>query len=157
MKTIKQYIVVILILVPVLILVIIRSVSTNHFKPDTKKLAEPSVLKSNLINSNEMGALSGKTLLILFDEEKVTGTGSSFAGEVLNIPTDDILEKSNFQRIRKHNGPVVIFSSDVSLAARMWMILSQMGIDKLYLLTEDKDNESFKNKFRPDSLTRPEL
>ncbi len=157
MEIIKQYRVVILILLPILILVIIRSVSTNHFKPDAKKLAEPSVLRSNLINSKELDAISGKTLLIILGEVKITGTNSFYPGEVLNISPDSILEKSNFNRIKNHNGTIILFSSNVSLSARMWMILSQMGIERLYILTEDKDNESFKNKFRPDSLTRPEL
>jgi len=50
-----------------------------------------------------------------------------------------------------------LVSSDASVSARMWMFLSQMGIENLFILTTDRENESFKNKFRPDTLTRPEL
>ena len=157
MGIIKKYRVVIIILVPLLILVIIRSVGINHFKLDAKKLAEPSVSRTNLINSSEMAALSGEVLLINLGDGKIEGTDSNSKAEILNIPPVALLEKSNLNKISKHNGPVLIFSPDPSVSSRMWMLLGQMGIKTLYILTNDKDNESFKNKFRPDTLTGPEL
>ncbi|MBK7133990.1 MAG: hypothetical protein IPH69_14540 [Bacteroidales bacterium] len=153
----KQLKFALLILVPVLILVIIRSVNTNHFKPDAKKLAEPSVMRSNLISNEEMAATSGKILLINLDEGGAVSTGIGSNTEVLNITPDAILEKSTIKKLTGFKGKVVLVSTDVSVSARMWMFLSQMGIENLYILTSDKENESFKNKFRPDTLTRPEL
>lgn len=157
MKIFKQYRVVILILVTLLILVIIRSLSTNHFKPDAKKLAEPSVMRSNLISNEEMAALSGEIVLINLGEVKAEGIEPGSKTEVLNVTPDAILEKSTIKKLSGFNGTIVIFSSDASVSARMWMFLSQMGIENLFILTTDKENESFKNKFRPDTLTRPEL
>lgn len=146
-----------MIVIPVLILVIIRSVSTNHFKPDAPRLAEPSATGSNLISNDEIVSLSGEILLINLSEVKADIAEIVTETEVLNITPDAILEKSGFKKIASHKGSVVLYSSDVSVASRMWMFLSQMGIKNLYILTNDKNNESFKNKFRPDTLTRPEL
>lgn len=157
MKILKQYSVVIVILVTLLILVIIRSVSTNHFRPDAKKLADPSVMRSNLISNEEMAAISGKVLLINLDEDGAISTGISSNTEVLNITPDVILEKSTIKKLTGFKGKVILVSTDISVTARTWMFLSQIGIENLFILTADKENESFKNKFRPDTLTRPEL
>lgn len=157
MKILKQYSVVIVILVTLLILVIIRSVSTNHFRPDAKKLADPSVMRSNLISNEEMAAISGKVLLINLDEDGAVSTGISSNTEVLNITPDVILEKSTIKKLTGFKGKVILVSTDISVTARTWMFLSQIGIENLFILTADKENESFKNKFRPDTLTRPEL
>jgi hypothetical protein len=157
MKILKQYRLVIVILVTVLTLVIIRSVSTNHFKPDAKKLAEPSLMRSNLISNEEMAAISGEVLLINLGGVNAAGNENGSKTEVLSISPDAILDKSIIKRLSGFDGKIVLVSSDASVSARMWMLLSQMGIDNLYILTADKENESFKNKFRPDTLTRPEL
>jgi len=145
------------ILVTLLILVIIRSVSTNHFKPDAKKLAEPSVLRSNLISNEEMASISGELLLINLDEVNTESTLIGLKAEVLKISPEAVLEKPIIKKLSGYNGKIVLVSSDASVSARMWMFLSQMGIENLFILTTDRENESFKNKFRPDTLTRPEL
>jgi hypothetical protein len=157
MERLKQYRLVIVILVTVLTLVIIRSVSTNHFKPDAKKLAEPSVMRSNLISNEEMASISGEVLLINLGGANAEGDGNGSKTEVLSISPDAILDKSIIKRLSGFDGKIVLASSDASVSARMWMLLSQMGIDNLFILTADNENESSKNKFRPDTLTRPEL
>jgi hypothetical protein len=157
MKIIQQLKVAIMIVVPVLILVIIRSVGTNHFKPDTIALAESSVVRSNLISYDEMATLSGDILLINLDDTKVNIDSIGSNTEVMNIAPDAILEKSNFKKISGYSGSVVLFSSDPSGVSRMWMFLSQICIKILFILTNEKDSESFKYKFQPDTMTRPEL
>jgi hypothetical protein len=62
------------------------------------------------------------------------------------------LNKNNFSLIGKHNGPVLLYSADPGLSARIWMLLSQMGRRNIYILTDSTDNEILKYKFRPDSL-----
>lgn len=157
MQKMKQFKFALLILVPVFILVIIRSVSTNHFKPDTKKLAEPSVLRSNLISSEDLASVSGEILIINLGEVNAQGTLIGLKTEVLNINPEAVLERPIIKKLSGYKGKIVLASSDASVSARMWMFLSQMGIKDLYILTNDKDNESIKNKFRPDTITRPEL
>jgi len=157
MKILKQYRIAIVILIPVLILVIIRSTSTSHFKPDAKKLAEPSVMRSNLISKEEMSSISGEIVLIKVGDIKAEGIVTGSNTEVLNITPEAVLEKPIIKKLSGFNGIIVLVSPDESVSARMWMFLSQMGIKNLYILTNDKENESFKNKFRPDTLTRPEL
>jgi hypothetical protein len=155
MNIIKNYKTVIIIVLPILILVLIRSLNGNHFRNDAKKWAEPSVLRTNLVNNEQADSLAGKKLVIELGGKnngiKVSGT------EVLKIPADSILSKSNIRIINKHNGPVFLCSDDEAVSVRVWMVLSQMGHNNIYILTGSTDNEVPENRFRPDSIIRPEL
>jgi len=139
------------IVLAILILVLIRSSGLNHFKNDAKKWAEPSVKQSNRITLEQAGSLKGKNLIINLD--KGTRPVAELPGDVQNIPADSVLIRSHVSVILKHDGPVMLFSSDPGLSARIWMILSQMGCRNIYILTNSSDNEVFKYKFRPDTLS----
>lgn len=155
MELIKKYKVSIMIVVPVLILVLFRSFGSNHFQSDSKKWAEPSVMRSNIVTSEKLSSLKGEVLLINLDGVK--SSGNLFTGKSLNITPDSVLDRNNVKVIHQHNGPVVLSSFEPAVSARIWMLLSQMGIKNLYILSNSTDNEVFKNKFRPDTLVRPEL
>jgi hypothetical protein len=150
MELLKKYRLVIIVVLPILILVLIRSTGLNHFKNDAKKRAEPSVKQSNIMIIEQAGSLSGKNLIINLDKE--VSQISKLTGDVQNIPADSVLTKNYVTMIMKHDGPVLLFSSDPGLSARIWMILSQLGCSNIYILTDKADNEVFKYKFKPDTL-----
>lgn len=155
MEIIKKYKEVITVVLIVLILVLIRSLGVNHFKNDAKRWAEPSVKQSNTINIEQYSTLSGRKLIINLDKD-VSGV-SQITMDVQNIPADSVLSKKYLKIIRKHDGPILLLSLETSVSARIWMVLSQMGYDNTYILTNNTDNEVFKYKFRPDTLPGPEL
>jgi hypothetical protein len=151
MELVKKYKLVIVVVFPILILVLIRSVGLNHVKNDVKKWAEPSVKQSNIITIDQAVSLKGKSLTINLDKDDVRIR--ELTGYVQNIPADSVLRKNHVSMILKHDGPVMLFSSDPGLSARIWMILSQMGCRNIYILSISSDNEVFKYKFRPDTLS----
>jgi hypothetical protein len=155
MKFIIRYKVIIAVVLPIVILVLIRSFWPNQFKVDAIRWAEPSFASLNTIPVNQMGTITGDRLIINLDEENFSI--SEQGNNILNIAADSVLIRNNLKVIRKHDGPVMLFSSEVDLSARIWMVLSQMGFDNLYILTDDTVNEVLKYKFRPDTLVRPEL
>jgi hypothetical protein len=155
MKIFNRYKVIIFVVLSVLILVFIRSFGTIHFKSDSKKWAEPSLTRSNIISIEKPGTLSGNKLFINLDTKINELAG--IAQDVKNISPDSILTKKYRNAILKHNGPVLLYSDDIANSARIWMIISQLGCRNIYILTSNTDNEVFKNKFRPDILTGPEL
>jgi hypothetical protein len=155
MEFIKRYKVVIAVVLPILILVLIRSFGIYHFKSDAKKWAEPSVIQSNIITREQFKALPGEKLIINMGED--TSVHNYITVASLNIPPDSVLSKNYIKTIRKHDGPVVLISTDPDISARIWMILSQMGCRNIFILTSDADNEELKHKFRSDTLVRPEL
>jgi hypothetical protein len=151
----RKYIVVIAIVLPVLILVLIRSFGTNHFKAGAKKWAEPSVSRSNIISQDQIGDLPGKKLIINLEEK---GNGlHDLKNEIVYVRPDSVLSNRNLTIIQKNSGPVLLFSSESGVSAKVWMLLSQLGYTNIYILTADPDNEVIKNKFRPDTLVRPEF
>lgn len=155
MRILKKYKFIIAIVLPIVILVIIKAVGKNHFKSDAAEWAKPSFLRSNIIKTDNIGSYPGEKLTINLDNG--TDSNNKVIGNSIRMTPDSVLVKNNFDLIRKHDGPVLLYSSDPAIAARIWMVLSQMGVEKIYILTSETDNEVFKNKFRPDTITRPEL
>ena len=155
METIKNYRIVIIFIVVVLILVIIRLALPGRFKPDATKWAKPSFDGSELITPEDFASLQGDNLVIALDDQAVPELPSDISK--VRISPDSILAEGNLKLIRKNEGTVALISADPSLSAKMWMILKQMGIKDLYIMTSENDNEALKNKFRPDTLFRPEL
>jgi hypothetical protein len=151
MEFIKKYRVVILIVSIILVLVIIRSSGLNHFKNDAKKWAGPSLQQSNTIAIEQSGTLQGQKLIINLD--KNTSLAAGIINEAHNIPPDSLLTKKYRNTILKHKGPVLLYSTEPGISARVWMILSQMGNKNIYILTDNTDNEVLKYNFRPDSLS----
>jgi hypothetical protein len=150
MELLKNYKVVVSVVLIVLILVVIRSASVNHFKSDAKKWAEPSFRQSNAINPEQVKLLKGNNLVISLDKDPIVLSG--ITGDLQNITADSILSKKHLSTILNHNGPVLLFSSDPGLSARIWMVLSQMGRKNIYILTSTIDNEVLRYKFQPESM-----
>jgi hypothetical protein len=154
MNIVYKYKVVFAVVLPILILVLIRSFGSNHFSSDAGKWAEPSVIQSNVLTTEQFRALSGEKMLINLG---VSPVAFNFPDHLaLSISPDSVLSKAYFKIIRKHAGPVVLFSADQSTSARIWMVLSQMGLRNIFILSSDNGNEVLKYKFRPDTLVRPE-
>jgi len=154
MELVKKYKIVILILVPVILLVILRLLGTNHFKPDAKRWAEPTFSGANIITSEKVETLAGKFLIVNLDSDKKSFPA---AYEILTSTPDAILNKDILERMHDFEGSILIYSSDISISSGVWMILSQMGMTNILVLTDDKNNESQKYEFRSDTMARPEL
>jgi hypothetical protein len=156
MEVIKKYKVVIISVILLLVLILIRSSGFSHFKNDTQKRVQPSLNKSNLITLREAGRLAGKSLII--NLSGVTPDQiKELSASVQNIPADSVLSKNHIKGIMKHEGPILLYSSEPGLSARIWMIISQLGCRNLYILTDSTDNDILKYKFRPvTDLNRPE-
>lgn len=152
MDLVKKYKAVIIVVLPVLILVLIRSLGSNHFKTDAKKWAEPSVLQSNIITTEKYGSLSGNILIIHLDEKKIANTG--IKGNEIEIVPDAILQSENLKKIKKNDGPVLLFSADPAISSRIWMVLSQLGCKNIFILTKEADNEVLKYKFHPETSVK---
>ena len=155
MKILKKYIIVIAIALPALILITFKTFNASGFKYDAKRWSMPSFNGSNLVSPSDTGTLQGEKLLVILDK----GNATEFDKSALKImiPPDAILERPYLKLMREHKGPILLISADPALSARIWMIISQTGIRNVYILTSGRDNEIFKNKFRPDTVTRPEF
>ena len=155
MKIVKKYIIVIAIALPVLILITVKTFNATGFKYDAKRWSIPSFNGSNLVSSSGISAIQGNKLIVILDSGSEEELNKSAV--TVRIPPNEILERKNLKLIREHKGAVLLYSADPSLSSRIWMLVSQTGLKNIYILTDSKDNEIFKNKFRPDTLARPEF
>jgi hypothetical protein len=135
MKFIKQYWLVLPLFLLAVILVLIRTFSQKNFRYDAVKWAEPSAIGSNILNEDQIATLSGEILLISLGNE--AAIDRQFQGNTMNINPESVLEKTNLMRIRKNNGPVILYSGDNSVSARVWMVLSEMGMKNIYILKKN--------------------
>jgi len=133
MKSLKQYRVILAVFLLVLILVLIRAISPCNFKYDAVKWALPSATGSNIITESQLDAMTGKKLLVDLGTEPVSG--GRFGNITLRMDPGSILYKPNIRLIRKNRGPVILYSENISEAAKIWMILSEMGVKDLYILS----------------------
>ncbi len=152
MKPVKKHIIIPLIILPLLVLIIIRTTSHSLFRYDAEKWARSSFDNSNI--RDKAVNTTDKELIISLDGEmnKIADQENN----TIPITADSIMSGKYITLIRDHDGPVLLSSSDDGLAARIWMILSQTGLKNIYILPSDKENEVFKYKFRTDNISRPE-
>lgn len=135
MNFLKQYWLILAILILVTLLVLIRSFSRESFRYDAVKWAEPSSRGSNMVTEDQIPSLGGDILLINLGHD--TPVNFQFPDKTMMINPELILKKTNLALIRKNKGPVILFSDDSSVPARVWMVVSEMGIKNIYILSED--------------------
>jgi hypothetical protein len=143
----REVIVIVLILI---LLILFRATGKNHFKSDAKKWAESSINQSEIVITEKLGLPAGKNLIINLDKD--TSRLKKNNSELWNMSPDSLLSKKYINSILKHDGPVLLYSANPGVSARVWMLISQMGRKKLYILSDKADNEVLKYKFKPDSL-----
>jgi hypothetical protein len=138
MKLLRQYWLVLSIILLAVILVLIRTYSHN-FRYDAVRWAEPSVLQSNILTEDQISAMSSDMLLITLGDGSPSIEKSQV--KIMQLNPESILEKANLSLIRKNKGPVILFSGDSSVSARVWMVLSEMGIKNIFILEDESRKE----------------
>ena len=154
MNIINKYKSVIAVILAVLLLICIKIFYPGGFKNDSSRWAHPSISQSNLVAPGDLSKMPGKKLIVDLDS-KVSGLTGDIVEEIHILP-DSVLNRKNLDRIKEHSGPVLLFSSDPALSSRIWMLIRQLGYENIYILSDNLDNELFKNELRPDTIARPE-
>jgi hypothetical protein len=154
MNLLKKYGIVSAIFLIILIAVLYRSLNHSGFRYDAPKHAESSISGSNIITEEQIKAF--QTDFLIIDLESTGLLKEKYNEITLEADPVSILRKKNIKKIERHKGPVILVSSENSISARIWMLLSQKGLKNLYILTQEEDFEVLKNKFRPDSISKPE-
>ena len=153
MGSVKKYLPVIIIVVPLIIAVILRSTGTGHFRYDAAKWAEPSISGENIITPGRLSQLKGDIMIINLGSDQLN---LSVYPKQTAVSADSVMTKKFMKTISSNNGPVVLCSDDPAVSARIWMLLSQTGIRDLYIFSPDSLNETIKEKFRTDTVISPE-
>lgn len=135
METLKKYRFVLAAVVLLAVPVLLRSFMPGIFRYDAVKWAGPSASGENIISPEKLQGIGGKILFVTLDKEclvpEMPGT------EVLATDPGDLFSGDVIRKIRRNDGPVVLCAGDSSVSARVWMVLSETGIRKLYILKKD--------------------
>ena len=138
MKFLRQYWLILSIIMLAVILVLIRTYCHN-FRYDAVRWAEPSVHGTNILTKDQIVAMNSDILLITLGNEDPAI--ENLQDKTLKLNPESIIEKPNLSLIKKNQGPVILFSDDNSVSARVWMVLSETGIRNVYILRDDSKNE----------------
>ena len=133
MKLLKRNWLILTIMVLVAAMVLVRSVRQNSFRYDAVRWAASSADGSNLISPDQI-ALAGEQVLLI-SLGNMTEVPAQFKEQTVMISPGEILGKEKLKLIRKNRGPVILSSDDPSVSARVWMVLSEMGIKNLFVLS----------------------
>lgn len=143
---------VILFLILILVLVLVRSFNPNLFRLDPVKAVEATQNNSNSITLAQLESLQTHYLVInlgsggKFDSVKIKNS--------INIPFENLLDKTNSNILKDSKDEIILYSADVSTTAKAWVILNQLGFKKLFILNPEVNTEVFKYKFQPDPTAR---
>jgi len=132
MEFLKQYRFVISIVLIVTSLILVRTFNQGNFRYDAVRWAEPSLSGSNILTEDEVKSLDGEKLII--DLGNNADVSKRFNESTRIIDPVSILEKENIRIMRGNKGPVILASGDISVSARIWMVLSEMGLKNLFIL-----------------------
>ena len=151
MNRIRQYLIIILIVIPIAILVVARTASRDHFKNDARKLAESSFSHSNIMTWKQFDADNSGILIINLGDQ--SDQMKKHQANRANIPVKELLGEESQKILRKHKGRILLYSGEPAISARAWMLLSELGYRNVYILLDEADNEVMKHTFSPDSAT----
>ena len=115
-----------------------KTFNQNKFRYDAVKWAEPSVLGSNILTENQAVSIEGKKLFIALDDEVTVS--KPFQDDVLRMDPESILCKGNLDIIRRNKGPVILYSDQSSVSAKVWMVLSEMGLKNIYIILPQENH-----------------
>ena len=132
MEFLKQYRFVISIVLIVTSLILLRTFNQGNFRYDAVRWAEPSLSGSNILTEDEVKSLDGEKLIIDLGNNADVSKRLNESTRIMDPVS--ILEKENIRIMRGNKGPVILSSGDISVSARIWMVLSEMGLKNLFIL-----------------------
>jgi hypothetical protein len=154
MHQIKKLKIVLFVIVVLLILVIVRNTDRHLFKKEVKTAIEVASTNSNLITMNQLQKHTEPYVVIDLGSN-VLSDSLHFQHSV-QIPFEKLLDKPNRTMLKEAKGTLILFSEDIAIASKAFIILNQLGFKDLRILTSEENPEALKYKFQPDTKARLE-
>lgn len=155
MNLLKNLKMIILVMVVLLILILFRNYDQNVFKEQVEAAIEGTKNNSNLIPLSKFRKLTTPYLVIELGGEPTHD--SLQLQHSIHIAFEKLLGKDNRAIFDKTKGPLILFSGDMALASKAWIILNQLGYKNVLILTSEENPEVLKYKFQRDTTARLEL
>jgi len=154
MEQLKNLRYVFLFLFIVLVLVLLRNFNPNLFRQVPETAVEAAQNNSNSITLMQLKSLNTQYIVINL------GNGGKFDSvrikNSINIPVENLLDKTNLTIFKESKDEIILYSTDVSTTAKAWVILNQLGFKKLLILAPEENPEAFIYIFQPDTTAQLE-
>lgn len=149
MNLLKKFKIILLVIVVLLILIVIRISDQNVFKEPVKTAVEGTQNNSNLITPNKFRKLTTSYLVIELGSESKHDSLQFLHS--IKIPFERLLDEENREILNKTEGTLILYSDEIALASKAWIILNQLGYKDMLILTSVENPEELKYKFQPDT------
>jgi hypothetical protein len=104
---------------------------TSRYESNSEKRAAPTFDNSNFITNEALRRMPNPILVFIQRENETRSHG-----DTLSVAFNKIMDQDFTSKLHGRHGIIVLTSDDPALSARAWMILSQTGVDSLYILKE---------------------
>lgn len=164
---------IILILIPaflILVLIGFKSFDKNSFDLSEDEVHDISLKQEHILSISDLKTkLRSEEKIILIDLREQNIFEAKHLAKAINIPIQKLLERAVFEEYTNKHNSVVLYSKSVDETAIVWIVLTQMGYENIYILdiTNDLiseaifeketyllDDEVLKYKFQPDTTIK---
>jgi rhodanese-related sulfurtransferase len=115
------------------LLIISQFSDRGNFTLTAREMHNKVISTDYLLQNEELMKLNNPILIDIRDRESFTLTGNENA---LNIPLSGILEEESLSQLRTDRAKVILAYDPVA-ANETWMLLTQMGYEKLYIISPE--------------------
>lgn len=129
-------------------LVLVRTFNPNLFKKNVNEALKTST--EITVSAQDLSELKESYHIVELDTEN-----QRFQNSVV-IPFNQLLEKENKEKLASLDGKILLYSNDISMSSKAWVILNQLEFEEVYVLSDEANPEELKYKFQPDTTIRPE-
>lgn len=129
-------------------LVLVRTFNPNLFKKNVNEALKTST--EITVSAQDLSELKESYHIVELDTEN-----QRFQNSVV-IPFNQILEKENKEKLASLDGKILLYSNDISMSSKAWVILNQLEFEEVYVLSDEANPEELKYKFQPDTTIRLE-
>lgn len=147
MEILKNFKIVLLILLAVLVLVIVRSVGKNTFKQDVQDIIAAVESNNFQVNEEELKGIENQYLIV-----DLTESGSASYENSVKIPFKKMLEESSLEKFKATESKILLVSDDNSVAVKAWVILNQLDFRNVFVFSDEENMEVLNYEFKPDTV-----
>jgi len=131
-----------------LIMVLLRSFNENLFTRNVEDAV--SIVQNKTISTQYLADFQHPYQVVNLD-----GDSTKFKN-AWPIPLRDILLPENRKKLNTAENDLLLYSENPSTSAKAWVILNQLGIERIFIFSDDPSPEVLKYKFQPDTMIRLE-
>jgi hypothetical protein len=154
MNKLKDFRIVIFVLITILILVVSRASDQQVFKERAVVAINESIDNKHWVSIDQLKNYVSPYVVIDLDGKVHQDT---FNGQPsVSIPFGKLLDHDNRILLNKASGDIILKAEEAATASKAWVILNQLGYKRVKILSPENHFEELKYKFQPDTTARLE-